>query len=176
MLILGSSSPIRAAMLRDAGIDFSVGASAFDEDAVKAGFEKTADRLALELARGKALGVEAGAGDLVIGGDSVLEVEGKRFDKPRDKRQAADHLRSFSGRTMVLHSAVALARDGDIVWDLVDTAHLRVRDLNEDFIESMPDPAAFRLCRRHPPVGPLGRSLLPPVARSLRRAGPCHHR
>ncbi|WP_343344678.1 nucleoside triphosphate pyrophosphatase [Sphingomicrobium sp. XHP0239] len=135
MLILGSSSPIRAAMLRDAGIDFSVQKSAFDEDDVKVGFEGEAADMAGVLARGKALGVGAADTDLVIGGDSVLEVGGRRFDKPRDRAQAAEHLSYFSGRTMTLHSGVALARNGAIVWDIVDTARLEVRPLGDVFID-----------------------------------------
>ena len=135
MLILGSSSPIRAAMLRDAGIHFSVRTANFDEDEIKASHRGGGAALALDLARGKALAVEATEEDLIIGGDSVLEVEGRRFDKPDDRAQAADHLAFFSGKEMALHSGVALARGGRIVWDTVDTAHLKVRDLSDTFIE-----------------------------------------
>ena len=134
MLILGSSSPIRASMLEAAGVGFTIGASDYDEDPVKDSHQGDASSLALALAQGKALAVPAQPEDTVIGGDSVLEVDGRRFDKPADREQAAEHLRFFSGKTMALTSAVALAADGKIVWEHVETARLKVRDLSEAFI------------------------------------------
>ena len=136
MLILGSSSPIRRSLLEGVGLSFEVRSPDYDEDALKATHDGDAPSLARALAEGKARAVEAAAGDLVIGGDSVLEVDGRRFDKPRDRAEAAAHLTSFSGRTMQLHSGVALVRDGAVVWSQVDTAHLHVRDLTADFIHA----------------------------------------
>ena len=57
------------------------------------------------------------------------------FSKPRDRDEAAAHLRAFSGRTMLLSSAVALARDGQIDWSHAETARLMVRPLSESFIQ-----------------------------------------
>jgi len=70
-----------------------------------------------------------------IGSDSVVSVDGRLFDKPRDRAEAAEHLRFFSGKTMVLMSAVALARDGELEWNHVETARLAVREMSEAFIE-----------------------------------------
>ena len=72
---------------------------------------------------------------LVLGSDSLIEVDGQRFDKPASREQAAEHLRFFSGKVMTLHSAAALAKDGKIGWVGSDFARLRVRELSEDFIE-----------------------------------------
>ena len=61
------------------------------------------------------------------------------FDKPRDRDEAAEHLRAFSGRTMLLSSAVALASDGRVDWSHAETARLDVRPLSDAFIQSYLD-------------------------------------
>jgi septum formation protein len=72
---------------------------------------------------------------LVIGSDSLVSVEGRRFDKPAGRETAAEHLRFFSGKTMVLTSAVVLAEAGKIVWWHAEEALLKVRPLSEKFID-----------------------------------------
>jgi len=126
-------------MLEQAGVEFATVQTGVDERAEKARHANP-ETLALVLARAKA-GTASAAHprDLVIGSDSVISVGDRMFDKPADKEQAAEHLRSFSGRTMLLTSAVALARDGEPEWSTVDSAVLRVRELSEDFIKSYLD-------------------------------------
>lgn len=138
-LILASSSPIRRAMLDQAGIAYRVVKPDCDEDAMKAAHDGDAEILAPMLAKAKALSVTADADDWVIGSDSVVRVEGRLFDKPIDRENAAEHLRFFSGRLMELTSAVALARDGAIDWCHHETAHLQVRELSDDFIDTYLD-------------------------------------
>jgi septum formation protein len=134
-LILASSSPIRRAMLDQAGADYAVDAAAVDEAAAKTEHEGSDSELALTLAEAKALEVSARhPGGWVIGGDSVINADGRRFAKPRDRAEAADHLRFFSGKIMHLVSAVALAKDGGIDWNHVGEAQLHVRPLSEAFI------------------------------------------
>ena len=138
-LLLASSSAIRRSMLESAGVDFEVEPASIDESAEKAR-QSDAGRLATALAGAKALAVSGNrAGSWIIGSDSVVSVADRLFDKPRDRAQAADHLRFFSGRTMVLTSAVALARDGAVDWSLVDCARLQVRTLSEPFIQTYLD-------------------------------------
>ncbi len=92
------------------------------------------------LAEAKALAVSVAApGALVLGGDSLVDVCGRLFDKPVDRNQAAEHLAFFSGKTMALSSAAVLARDGHVVWRTVETAKLRVRTLSPGFIDSYLD-------------------------------------
>ncbi|MFX9626902.1 Maf family protein, partial [Acinetobacter baumannii] len=70
-------------------------------------------QIALILAEAKALAVSmAMPGRLVLGGDSLVEVCGRLFDKPRDRAEAAEHLAFFSGQQMRLHAAAVLVRDG----------------------------------------------------------------
>lgn len=141
MIVLASQSASRQAMLRAAGVPFTARPAHLDERAVEgelAGQQPAP--IALALAGAKALAVPgADPGGLVLGSDSLVVVDGQRFDKPSDRSEAADHLRFFSGRTMELHSAAALARDGELVWQHADRAVLRVRDLSDGFIASYLD-------------------------------------
>jgi septum formation protein len=137
MIVLASQSASRAAMLEAAGVAFTTQPAAIDERAIEAALGgAAADTVALELARAKALAVSKNAPDQwVLGSDSLVEVAGRRFDKSRSKAEAAEHLAFFSGKTMVLHSAAALARNGHTYWDHADSAQLQVRHLSEAFIE-----------------------------------------
>lgn len=121
-------------MLQQAGVDFEVRAPFFDESEAKEGFNGDNERLARVLAEGKAASVTAGPDDWLIGSDSTVSVGGMRYSKPRDREEAAAHLRAFSGHTMLLSSAVALARQGRVDWSHSETARLAVRALSERFI------------------------------------------
>lgn len=137
-LILASNSQIRREMLGQVGVAFEVRSPAFDEDRVKlSGVD--GEELARLLAEGKAASIAAGADDWVIGSDSTVSVAGVRYSKPRDRQQAAAHLTAFSGRTMLLSSAVALARQGKVEWSHSETARLGVRALSDSFIEQYLD-------------------------------------
>ena len=134
-LILASTSPIRLHLLAQAGVQAVAIAPQVDEELVKQGHAGDAPSLALTLADAKALSLDR-PGDLVIGSDSTLVVEGRRFSKPVDRADAARHLEYFSGRELILSSAVALARDGTIDWHHVESATLTVRNLSPGFIET----------------------------------------
>jgi septum formation protein len=138
-LILASNSAIRRDMLTQAGLGFEVVAPLFDEKTVKKGHVGDDASLARLLAEGKAASLQTGGDDWVIGSDSVVSVDGVRYSKPKDREQAAEHLRAFSGRTMLLSSAVALANSGKIGWSHPETARLEVRPLNEKFIQDYLD-------------------------------------
>ncbi len=133
-LILASNSQIRRAMLEQAGLQFKVRAPQFDEDLVKRDGEN-GEGLALRLAEGKAASLVADPDGWVIGSDSTVSVDGQRYSKPRDRAEAAAHLRAFSGRVMLLSSAVALAHRGEGDWSHAETARLKVRELSEPFIQ-----------------------------------------
>jgi septum formation protein len=138
-LILASSSAIRRAMLDAAGVEYRPIPSLVDERAVKAQLG-TPEDIATRLAEAKAVEVSVERpDDWVAGSDSVVSVDGRLFDKPQSRTNAAEHLRFFSGRAMKLTSAVALAREGKTDWCHVESAHLQVRPLSEDFIESYLD-------------------------------------
>ncbi|GGL00227.1 Maf-like protein [Sphaerisporangium melleum] len=96
-IVLASSSPARLALLRSAGLDPKVIVSGVDEEAVTAA---SPAELSLTLARAKA-SVVAGslAAGLVIGCDSVLELDGRAYGKPASAEEAAARWRSMRGRT-----------------------------------------------------------------------------
>lgn len=137
-LILASASPSRAAVMRQAGLKAVSEPARIDETEVKTALRaecaeawKTAEALA-EL---KALKVSSRRpGAYVVGADQMLECDGAWFDKPADLAQAAGHLRSLSGRTHTLISAVCVVRDGERLWHHVADARLTMRPLSEDFI------------------------------------------
>lgn len=134
-LVLASTSPIRGTLLANAGVAYAAEAPGLDEAMVKAGFAGDDAALACRLAEAKALAVSGRRpGAMVIGSDSLVSVDGRRFDKPMGRESAAEHLRFFSGRTMVLTSAVALARGGSVEWRHASEARLQVRTLSETFI------------------------------------------
>ena len=138
-LILASTSSIRADMLDQAGISYRVEAPRLDEDLIKQRHSGDGASLAKRLAEAKAQSVAAAPEDWVIGSDSVISVDGKRYSKPRDRAEAAKHLAAFSGRTMLLSSAVALTTGGTAEWSHADTARLEVRPLSASFIETYLD-------------------------------------
>lgn len=129
-LILASTSAIRRQMLNAAGVDYVAVKPDVDEDMVKARLLDGSE-IAAELAAAKARSVP---GEWVIGSDSIVVADGRLFDKPRDRDDAAEHLRFFSGKRMDLISAVALAHDGAVVWQHREHAHLHVRSLSDVFI------------------------------------------
>jgi septum formation protein len=135
MIVLASKSASRRTMLGAAGVEFEVRPAAVDERALEAALEGAgAGEIALALAEAKALSVEGG-GKPVLGSDSVVTVGGQRFSKPASRTQAAEHLRLFSGKTMELHSAAAIAYNGTIRWHTVAQATLKVRELSDAFID-----------------------------------------
>jgi septum formation protein len=132
-LVLASQSASRRAILESAGIPLDVEPAAIDERAVEA----RADRadpgdIAALLARAKALAVSAQKpGRLVLGADQTLA----------DRAAARDQLKTLRGNTHELHSALALARDGAIVFEHREAARLTMRPFSDDFLERYLDAA-----------------------------------
>ena len=140
-IILASASASRRAMLEAAGVAFEAVPAAIDERAIEAAMaDNDPDEIAQALAAAKAAAVSTRRpGEWVLGSDSLVEVAGQRFDKPASREDAAVHLRAFSGQTMTLHSAAALAKDGRIDWVEGDFARLAVRELSDEFIAAYLD-------------------------------------
>ncbi|MGW3038742.1 nucleoside triphosphate pyrophosphatase [Kitasatospora sp. NPDC001159] len=102
-LVLASASPARLGLLRQAGLDPRVVVSGVDEDAISAA---TPVELALVLAeaKAKAVAAELTGGELVIGCDSVLELDGEALGKPADAAEALARWQSMRGRAGVLRT------------------------------------------------------------------------
>ncbi len=140
-LILASKSASRRAMLDAAGVAYQSVPADIDERAVEAGLAGAAPpEVAEALAVAKAAAVAVlHPGALVLGSDSLVVCNGRRFDKPGSRDEAGEHLRFFSGKVMELHSAAALVRDDGCEWSHASLARLHVRDLSEDFIAAYCD-------------------------------------
>lgn len=139
-LILASTSPIRGTLLANAGVAYAAEAPGVDEAAIKAGFTGDDTALTVALGEAKARAVsERHPRALVIGSDSLVSVEGRRFDKPAGRETAAEHLRFFSGKAMQLTSSAVLVQDGETVWGHASRATLTMRPLSEAFIQEYLD-------------------------------------
>lgn len=141
MIILASKSASRRAMLDAAGVSYEAIPADLDERALEAKLEGASpEQVAIALAEAKALAVSKSMqGRLVLGSDSLVTVDGRRFDKPASREEAADHLRFFSGKTMKLDSAAVLAMDGERIFGHGETAKLSVRPMSRNFIEEYLD-------------------------------------
>ncbi|HEY0121250.1 MAG TPA: Maf family protein, partial [Rhizobium sp.] len=137
-LILASSSPFRRMLMENAGLHFQAIAADIDERAIEAPLERDGagpDAVALVLAKAKAKEVSGRfAGSLVIGSDQTMSLGSQVFHKPKTMAEAEGHLQSLSGKTHRLNSAIALALNGDIIWEHVSHAELTMRALSADFI------------------------------------------
>ncbi len=142
-LLLASTSATRRALLESAGLAVDTEAPGVDERAIEASVEERAlgpADLALHLAAEKALAVSRRRPDrLVLGADQVLDLGGVVAYKPGDRETARAQLRALSDRRHALHSAGALARGGGLVDSFVDTAHLAMRPLSDEAIETYLD-------------------------------------
>lgn len=133
-LVLASKSAGRRAALSQAGIPFESIPAEIDERGIEAGL-KGADAIASTLAGAKAR-VIAAPGRLVLGADQVASCESRIFGKPADRKEAAELLRFLSGKRHRLHSAIALMRDGVMLFETVAPADLTMRHLSETFISA----------------------------------------
>lgn len=152
-LILASQSRSRQTMLAAAGVVVEAIPSDVDEPALRRKLEAYGappepETVAMVLAEAKALSVSRGhRGALVIGGDQVLALGRRIFEKPVDLSQARHHLLDLRGQSHDLISAVVLAEDGEIVWRHSDRATLAVRAFGLDFLDSYLERAGADLCQ-----------------------------
>lgn len=137
-LVLASASPFRRMLLDNAGISFSHRAADIDERAIDAQLEAegaSPEEVALALAAEKAADVARHFPDaVVIGSDQTMSLGSRVYHKPKDMAEAHAHLRSLSGATHQLNSAIVLHRDGQVLWRHMSSARLTVRPLTDDFI------------------------------------------
>ncbi|SDT28151.1 Maf family protein [Bradyrhizobium canariense] len=142
-LILASQSRARQALLTNAGIAFDAFPADIDERAIQraSGLSAPGDIASL-LAREKAVSVSSGhPGRFVVGADQTLALGNRLFSKPADRAQAVDQLRTLSGASHELHSAIAVARDGKIVFETISVARMTMRLLTEAEIGAYLDEA-----------------------------------
>ncbi len=142
-LILASQSGARKMLLANADISFEAVPADIDERSVQKNSGLSAPgEIAGLLAREKACFVSSkNPGRYVVGADQTLALGSRLFSKPAGRAQAADQLRLLAGGTHELHSAVAVARDGKIMFSDVSVARMTMRRLDESAIEAYLDQA-----------------------------------
>jgi septum formation protein len=139
LLVLASASSARRALLLGAGLRFSVKASTVDEEALKVQLragDATPMVIAAELARAKAVQISLTEPGLVIGADQTLDLGGALFSKPATVQDLRAQLCQLRGQRHSLHSALALASHGQIVWQTGVSAHLTMRQFSDAFLET----------------------------------------
>ncbi|MGR3761270.1 Maf family protein [Roseobacteraceae bacterium NS-SX3] len=138
-ILLASGSEIRAQLLRQAGIDFTVDAARVDEDAIKAALlaEDAPPRdIADALAEAKARRVSSKhPGRLVLGCDQVLDFNGRLLSKPQGQSEALAQLKDMRGKRHMLLSAAVIYRDGEPIWRHVGQVRLSMRMSSDSYLE-----------------------------------------
>ena len=142
-LILASQSRARQMLLANAGIAFESEPAGLDERQVQQKSNLSAPgEIASLLAREKSLSVSRRrSGRYVVGADQTLALGARLFSKPAGRAEAAEQLQALAGRSHELYSAVAVARDGEILFEKVAIARMSMRRLSEAEIASYLDEA-----------------------------------
>ena len=142
-LVLASQSRARQTLLANAGIAFETIPADIDERQIQAASGLSAPgEIASLLARRKALAVSLREpGKTVVGADQTLALGARLFSKPADRAQAAEQLRALAGGSHELYAAVAVARDGKILFETLSIARMTMRRLSEAEIDAYLDEA-----------------------------------
>lgn len=133
-LVLASASPRRKTLLESAGITPVVVASNASEEVKGEGLEP--EELVKLLARRKIREVSLGyPSDYVLGGDTIVYIDGKVLGKPENRADAVSMLRNISGRTHVVYTGVALyePKSGTVLDDC-DATKVTMRAMDDDEI------------------------------------------
>src|SRR3954454_21161644 len=140
-LVRAPKSVTRRTRLEEAGIPIEPRAADIDERAIeRAANPSTPAAAAMLLAREKARAVSSAMpGRLVVGADQVLVLGERRFSKPADRVAARVQLMSLRGQSHTLHSAVAVARDGENRFLAEASARLTMRDFSDAFLDAYLD-------------------------------------
>lgn len=138
-LLLASTSRTRRDLIEAAGIVVETEGPGVDERAVEAPLRERGAapaEIAALLAREKALAVSRRRpGRIVVGADQTLDWQGRTFSKPPTLAAAREQILLLAGQTHQLHSAVAVARDGHVLSEMVSSATLTMRPFSEAFAD-----------------------------------------
>ena len=139
-IILASKSGVRKKILNDSGIFCEVVPSNVDEDQVKESLinEKATPKIiSKNLAELKANKISnMRPNDLVLGADSVIDVNGELISKPTNRNEAINILLKLNGKKHQLISSVCISKNGTMIWNTTDTSYLTMKKLNLDEIKS----------------------------------------
>ena len=139
--MLASRSAIRRALLETAGVPIEICPADIDERGIEAKAPLQAPvAIAALLAREKAMVVgQSRRGRLILGADQTLSLDGARFAKPADRAAARVQLKTLSGRSHELYSAIAFVQDGEVLFEHVGVARLTMRAISDRFLDDYLD-------------------------------------
>jgi septum formation protein len=139
-VILASRSGIRKKILENNGIKCEVIPAKINEDQIKESLleiNATPELISKNLAELKAKKIsEKKHGELVLGADSVIDLNGELVSKPTNREEAIKILRKLNGQKHQLISSVCISKNGSIIWDSTDASTLTMKQLNPDEIKS----------------------------------------
>ena len=139
-IILASKSGVRKEILRKNKIDCDVEPSSIDEDEVKTSMlneDATPTLISKNLAELKANKVSNKNPDkIVLGADSVIDLEGELISKPKSRQEALEILKKLNGKKHQLISSVCISKNGSMIWNYTDASSLTMKELNLDQIKS----------------------------------------
>ena len=135
-IILASKSKIRKQILDKYNIESIVEPSNVDEDIVKESLLKekvSPDIISKNLAELKANKVSIKKNDkLVLGADSVIDLNGELISKPENREEAMDILKKLNGKSHFLISSVCISKNGSMIWNYTDKATLIMKKFSDD--------------------------------------------
>ena len=139
-IILASKSEVRKKILSDHGINCEVIPAKVDEEMVKESLLKakaTPELVSKNLAELKANKVsERKYDDLVLGADSVIDLNGKLISKPTNRDEAFKILQKLNGQKHQLISSVCISKNGSMVWNHTDKASLTMKQMNDEELKT----------------------------------------
>ena len=139
-IILASKSKVRKKILDENNIFNEVKPSNVDEDIVKLSLLKekaSPEIISKNLAELKANKVSNKyVDDLVLGADSVIDLEGELISKPNDRNEALDILKKLNGKKHHLISSVCISKNGSMVWNHTDKASLTMKKMTEEELKN----------------------------------------
>ena len=150
-LILASKSKVRKEILDNNNIISSVEPSNLDEDVVKESLLKekaSPELISISLAELKANKVSQKKNDvLVLGADSVIDLDGELISKPENREEAMKILRKLNGKSHNLISSVCISKNGSMIWKHTDKATLTMKNMTEndliDYLAKISDDKLF---------------------------------
>ncbi|MDC2969873.1 Maf family protein [Candidatus Pelagibacter sp.] len=135
-IILASKSNVRKEILDKNDIISEVEPSNVDEDIIKKSLIKekaSPEAISKNLAELKANKVSKKKNEnLVLGADSVIDLNGELISKPKDRKEALEILKKLNGKKHNLISSVCISKNGAMVWNYTDTATLTMKDISEE--------------------------------------------
>ena len=139
-IVLASKSGVRKEILKKNKIDCDVEPSNVDEDEVKISMineSATPTLISKNLAELKANKVSNKNPDkIVLGADSVIDLEGELISKPKSRQEAFEILKKLNGKRHQLISSVCISKNGSMIWNYTDASSLTMKKLNLDEIKS----------------------------------------